>query len=397
MSEPRIGRIARIAPPRLQTSEGSGRRSATWLELFYDLAFVVVIAVLAGRLLADITWTGWWSFLGYFSLLWWLWASHTFYADRYDTDDFFYRLLATAQMVAVIVIGASLVHGPAESTMAFAAGYATARFVLLAMYWRVYRHVTETRALVAGYLIGFGIAAVVWLASVFTPEPARIVLWAVAITIDLATPWLVRRQQATVPLDESHLPERFGLLLLLVLGQLLTAVATGLGKIGWSVSSIALAVLGLGIATLLWWLYFDNAEGSVVRRRNVEGRTWRPTVWIYTHLPLAAALVMVGVGLERALFEVGNTTMDHPSRWLLVGGIGLALASMAVIQISSLSHPSGSVNRAIAINRLAALPFLALIGIIPNMGPIWALAGATAVGVAVLVTDMRMWDRARTA
>ncbi len=394
MSEPRLGRIARIAPPRLQTKETSSRRSATWLELFYDLAFVVVIAILAGRLLSDISWTGWWSFLAYFSLLWWLWASHTFYADRYDTDDFVYRLLATAQIVAVVVIGASLTHGPAESTMAFAAGYATARLVLLGMYWRVYRHVAETRSLVAGYLIGFGIAAAVWLVSVFTPESTRIVLWAVAISIDLATPWLIRRQQATVPLDESHLPERFGLLLLLVLGQLLTAIASGLGKSAWSARTLGMAVLGLAVATLLWWLYFDNAEGSVVRRRSVEETNWRPTVWIYTHLPLAAALVMVGVGLDRALILVGEGTMDHPSRWLLVSGIGMALASMAMIQLASLNHPQGSLNRAIAINRLAAIPVLVLIGALPDVSPVWSLAGATAICVAVLIADMTVWDRA---
>jgi hypothetical protein len=40
------------------------------------------------------------SFLGYFSLLWWLWASHTYYADRYDTDDLVYRLIAACQMVS---------------------------------------------------------------------------------------------------------------------------------------------------------------------------------------------------------------------------------------------------------------------------------------------------------
>ena len=86
MSEPRARRMARIAPPRLQTVGDRGRRSATWLELFYDLAFVVAISVLGGRLLADTSWAGLWSFFGYFALLWWLWASNTFYADRYDTE-----------------------------------------------------------------------------------------------------------------------------------------------------------------------------------------------------------------------------------------------------------------------------------------------------------------------
>jgi len=380
--------MSRIAPPRLQTMGDGGHRTATWLELFYDLAFVVAIAILGERLIDDTTWTGLWSFLGYFALLWWLWASHTFYADRYDTDDLVYRLWAAAQMVAVLVMAASLAHGPSESTTVFAAGYAGARLVLLALYWRVYRHVSETRRLVTGYLIGFGAAAVVWLASVFVPDPARFAVWAVALAIDLATPWVVRRQQATVPLDESHLPERFGLFVILVLGESLAAVVAGLSHIGWTTSSLIAAVLGVLLATLLWWLYFDNAEGSVVRRRNIEGKTWRPTGWIYTHLPLAAALAIVGVALDQAILSAGAGPMPPAQRWLLLGGVSLALVCLAILQIASLSYSKESVNRVIAINRLAGVPFLALIGLLVQADPVWVLTGATGVCVAVLAADM---------
>ncbi len=380
--------MSRIAPPRLQTMGDGGHRTATWLELFYDLAFVVAIAILGERLIEDTTWTGLGSFLGYFALLWWLWASHTFYADRYDTDDLVYRLWAAAQMVAVLVMAASLAHGPSESTTVFAAGYATARLVLLALYWRVYRHVSETRPLVAGYLIGFGAAAVFWLASVFVPDPARFAVWAVALAIDLATPWVVRRQQAIVPLDESHLPERFGLFVILVLGESLAAVVAGLSHIGWTTPSLIAAVLGVLLATLLWWLYFDNAEGSVVRRRNIEGKTWRPTGWIYTHLPLAAALAIVGVALDQAILSAGTGPMPPAERWLLLGGVALGLVCLAILQIASLNYSKESLNRVIAINRLAGVPFLALIGLLVQADPVWVLAGATGVCVAVLAADM---------
>jgi low temperature requirement protein LtrA len=380
--------MARIAPPRLQTTGDRGHRTATWLELFYDLSFVVVIAVLGNRLLADTSWTGVWSYFGYFALLWWLWASNTFYADRYDTDDLVYRLWSAAQMVAVLVLAASLAQGPSASTTAFAAGYASARLVLLALYYRVYRHVAETRSLVTGYLMGFGAAAVVWTASVFIPDPARFFVWGVALAIDLATPWVVRRQQATVPLDESHLPERFGLFVILVLGESLYAVVAGLSQTGWSASSLTAAILAVLLATLLWWLYFDNAEGSVVRRRSVERRTWRPTGWIYTHLLLAAALAIVGVALDEAILGAGHPPISAAQRWLLLGGVALALMSMAVIQIASIGQSPRAVNRTIAIHRLAGVPLLALIGLFVQADPLWVLVGATGVLAAVLVADM---------
>lgn len=171
--------IVRLTPPRLRTREQEDKRSATWLELFYDLAFVVAVAVLSERLLGDLNTPTLGSYFAYFALLWWLWASHTYYADRYDTDDLAYRLLAAGQMFAVVVIAASL-GGETTSTQVFALGYAVARLLLLAMYFRAYRHVPETRSLVRGYLVGFGLAAVVWTVAIFVPEDARFVLWAVA-------------------------------------------------------------------------------------------------------------------------------------------------------------------------------------------------------------------------
>jgi low temperature requirement protein LtrA len=393
----RRARIARIAPPRLQTLEQNRGRTATWLELFYDLAFVVVVAVLGERLHDEISATGLASFAGYFALVWWLWASHTFYADRYDTDDLVYRLLATAQMLAVLVIGASLTAGPAGSTLVFAAGYAAARLVLLAMYARVYRHVAETRRLVGGYLVGFGLAAALWTGSVFVPEQARIAMWAMAFTIDLATPWVMRRQQAAVPLDVSHLPERFGLFTILVLGESLAAVMAGLRQLDWALGPVLTAAFGTAVATTLWWMYFDNAEGSVVRRTEAKRRTWRPTAWIYTHLPLAAALTVVGVALEHAVVDTGHETMAQSHRWLLVGAVMIALGAMALIQVASLTHPKGSLNRAIALNRVAALPFLVLIGALGDLGPMMVVLGVLGVCLAVLIADMTAWDRAEEA
>jgi low temperature requirement protein LtrA len=389
----RRARIARITPPKLLTLDQSRGRSATWLELFYDLAFVVVVAVLGQRLHDDISWSGLASFGGYFALLWWLWASHTFYADRYDTDDLVYRLLAMAQMLAVLVIAAALTAGPAESTVAFSAGYAAARLVLLAMYVRVYRHVTETRRLVGGYLVGFGLAAAVWSASILAPEPARFALWAVALTIDLATPWLMRRQQAEVPLDVSHLPERFGLFTILVLGESLAAVMAGLAELDWSWAPVLGVALGVGLTTTLWWLYFDNAEGSVVRRRDTDLRTWRPTAWIYAHFPLAAALAAMGVALEHAVAEVGRGGMEPGHRWLLVGAVIVALSAMALIQLASLIHQKGSLNRAISMNRVAALPILLVIGVL-EPGSLVVVLAILGVCVAVLIADMRAWNRA---
>jgi low temperature requirement protein LtrA len=377
--------IVRVTPPRLRTLEQEERR-ATWLELFYDLAYVVAVAVLAERLLNDMT--GVVAFLGYFGLLWWLWASHTYYADRYDTDDLVYRLLAAGQMVAIVVI-ASALSGATESTVAFAWGYAVARWVLVIMYWRAYRYVIETRGLVRGYLWGFGLAAVVWTISALVPEQARVAAWVVALFIDLATPWIMRREQARVPLDVSHLPERFGLFTILVLGEAIAALVAGLAHAAWSFPNAATAAVGIGIATSVWWMYFDNASGSVVRRSAAVQRTWRPTAWIYTHFLLAAALAALGVGLEVAVAESGGEPMPGAARWLLIGSVATAFGSMALIQLAAVASEGGPQSARVGINRLAGIPFLLGIGLFSGLQPQWLTLAVFVVCVAEVLADWR--------
>lgn len=381
--------IGKIAPPRLRTKEQEGKRAATWLELFYDLAFVVAVAVLSGRLFGDITWAGMASYFAYFALVWWLWASHTFYADRYDTDDLVYRLLAAGQMVSIVVIAASM-EGESLSTLAFAIGYALARALLVVMYYRAYRYVPETRELVRGYLIGFGTATVIWAVAIVVPEGARFVLWAVALAIDLATPYVMRREQAKVPLDVSHLPERFGLFTILVLGESIAAVVAGLTHVSWSFTSTVSAAVAIGVATGFWWLYFDNARGQVVRRSATVRRTWRPTGWIYTHLPLAASLAALAVAMERALEEAGHGAMPGPDRWLLIGAACVALASMALIQHTSSGEPEDIRSRGITLNRLLGIPFLLLLGLLTTPGPQFLLIGLFGIVLAQLVGDMTL-------
>lgn len=378
--------IARVNPPRLRTMEQEERR-ATWLELFYDLAFVVAVAVLADRLLRDLSGVA--SFFGYFALLWWLWASHTYYADRYDTDDLVYRLLAAGQMVAVVVIASSL-SGATESTVAFAWGYAASRWILVVMYWRAYRYVVETRDLVRGYLIGFGLAAVVWTASALVAEEFRVVLWVIALSIDLATPWVMRRRQALVPFDVSHLPERFGLFTILVLGESIAAVVAGVAHASWSLSHVITAATGIGIATAIWWMYFDNASGAVVRRSAAIRHTWRPTAWIYTHLLLAAALAALGVALEVAVAGAGAEPMESAHRWLLVGSVVVAFASMAFIQFSTVTDRTAPRADAVAVNRIGGIPFLIGIGLLSTLEPRWVALGVLAVCAGEVVADWRV-------
>jgi low temperature requirement protein LtrA len=248
------------------------------------------------------------------------------------------------------------------------------------------------RVLCAGYLKGFGTAAVFWIAAIFVPPPARFWVWGIALAIDLATPYVMRREQARVPLDVSHLPERFGLFTILVLGESIAAAIVGLGHVHWDFVATVTTVVGVVVATSLWWIYFDNLDGFNIRRRGDE-RNWRPTVWIYSHLPLAISIAVAGVGVEHAIVAAAHPEEWHDAeRWLLVGAVGLALLSMAVILEASIrpdDRDTGDIIRA----RLIGVACLAVVGLLGVLGPLGVVCLVAVVVVGQVVADFVLSNR----
>ncbi len=377
-------------PPRLRTEEPEGERHATWTELFYDLAFVVAVANLGHRLLLNVTWSGVLAFIGLFVFIWWSWAQFTFYADRFDTDDVVQRLLAMVQMIAVSLMAVSISGDVADSSLAFAAGYITARVALIVMYLRVRRHVASARVLVTGYIIGLSVALVPWFFSLLAEPPLRFLLWGAGLTMSFYTPYAMRKEQAKVPLDVSHLPERFGLFTILVFGESIAAVVSGLSHHEWAFWPTVTGLFGVATATGLWWTYFgprEKLEGSVVRRDPTQARAWKPTAWIYSHMPLAIALTATAIGMDLLVESDGTSLVATGDRWLVTGGAAVALMAMAMIHFSSVSA-SGQ-HDIKARSRLAGAGGMLLIGIFGSaLTAPWIMGLVTLVAGAGVLVDV---------
>lgn len=352
-------------PPTLRAPEATAHGQAVaWSELFYDLVFVVAVGSLGRRYLADLTPIAFIEFAALFSAVWWAWASYTFLVDRYEVDDALHRLLMVTQMFGVAGLAAAFQldePGLAAAAAPFAVAYAVTRVTLLLMYARVWWHVRASRSLVGGYLRGFGLDTSLWVVSIFVGEPWRYWLWGLAIGVSLATPWLMRRAQALSPLNVSHLPERFGLFTILVLGESLFAIAAGLNEAHQSFNSIVTAAAALLVATGLWWIYFDNLEGSVVRRDPTRKHDWRPTTWIYAHMPLAMCLTLNGGGLEHVIAAAGSAGKPAYDALPAVAIAG-ALGAMGLILLSSAGRlASDRRRRRAAVRLVGAAVALALV------------------------------------
>src|SRR5688572_15128176 len=174
-------------------------RKVTWTELFFDLVFVAAVAQVGAPLAAHFSFGELGRFAFLLLIIWWAWHGYAVFATRFDTDDSVERAGTFLQMVAVIFMAANAEQGlDSESSAGFAAAYAVMRFILVARYLRAASR-GAPRALAHDHAVGFGAAAILWLASSLAPVPWRYALWLVALAIDLGTAVVSSRYTVAAP------------------------------------------------------------------------------------------------------------------------------------------------------------------------------------------------------
>jgi low temperature requirement protein LtrA len=372
-----------LEPPRLRTASDAeqGERHATWTELFFDLVFVAAIAALGALLRDDASLDGILRMAGLFIPVWWAWIGYTLYADRFDSDDAIFRLLMIGGMLASGALAIN-VHFAAEgSSTGFALSYIAARVGLLLLYERARRNAPEARPLVNRYMKGFSVSVVIWALSLAFTGTARYVLWAIAMAIDIGTPVTTPdRVIEKVPFHRSHVPERFGLFTLIVLGETVVSVTVASADIDWTVQAGVVAAAGFVSIACLWWVYFDLLDLGAVQKR------WRAVqIYFYGHLPLLIALTWIGAGTKLAIASATADGLGYEARALLLGGAAITLAELATIELAGdgTLRTRGVQARFIA---AAALALLALLG--GGLAPVVMLIVVASILVAELISEL---------
>jgi low temperature requirement protein LtrA len=371
-------------PPRLRIGAGAeGERHATWLELFYDLLFAAVVAQLTFELSQDLSGFGVLTFVALCVPVWWAWVGQSFYATRFDTDDLGHRLFIIVQMFAVAAMAVNVHAGLGRGSAGFALSYAAVRFILVGEYLGAHVFVPDARALTRRFGLGFGVATAIWLVSAWVPTPARFYLWGLGLVIDFATPLSAGKLHSQLAPHATHLPERFALFILIVLGEAIAGVVMGLTKHPWSAQSGLTAALGLSIAFSLWWVYFDNIDGAAIRVARAQGRIWLYQGWLYVHLPLVMGLAASAVGVQYAVASPQDLVLPAGARWLICGAVALVLLSIGCIQLC-IDASRGEIRKtrlAFRFGGAAAVLILAALGAMspPNLLGLLALVGALQV------------------
>ncbi|WP_446215733.1 low temperature requirement protein A [Micromonospora sp. IBHARD004] len=301
-----------------------GEQRVAWAELFFDLIWVFAITQITTTLAAahdagEVART-----LLLFVPLWWGWVGTTLLANL--AGDLVDR--AAGRLVLFGVAGCGLLISVAvgdaygDRALAFGIGYAVLRLVLWAAWRRL--PLASSRPLLEPFAVAAFVVAPLFVLGALIDGSGQIVAWSAAALIEVASPRLLRGRLSRLRFETAHLPERFGLFLIIALGE--TVVAVGGQAAGAHLDGPGYLALALGftLIVLLWWTYFHFGAPAV--RHSLEHDPARARivtdVFSYAHLGYVIAIILIAVGLKKLLAHPMDVPHTLPE---LLLGPGLAV------------------------------------------------------------------------
>lgn len=290
-------------------------RSATPLELLFDLTFVISFGFAASRFahaLAEGHYAV--ALLGFafasFAICW-AWINFSWFSSAYDTDDWLFRLLTMAQMAGVLVLAIGLPRmfasledndGRVDNTV-MVLGYVIMRIALVLQWLRAAKQDPARRRVCLTYAVAIVLAQIGWTATLFVdlPAAAMFVFICTLVLTELAGPVLAERKDGGTPWHAHHIVERHGLFAIIALGEGVVGTVATLSAVvdtqGWTLDTALVCAAGVGLTFGMWWIYYILPSAHVLREHRE-----RSFVWGYSQMAIVTAIVATGAGLHVAAY-----------------------------------------------------------------------------------------------
>ena len=347
---------------------GEGEQRATFFELFFDLVYVFAVTQLSHHLLADLSWSGAAETAFMLVALYWAWNYTTWMTNWFDPDTVPVRLVLVFVMGTSLLLAVAIPEGFSGHALLFACAYAGLQigrntFVVAVTPRGQFNQ--NFRQILAWSVL----SAPLWVAGgIVDAEGTRWILWLGALGLDLAAPlvtyWLPgagRTPMSQWQIEGAHFGERFQLFVIIALGESIVLAGATAADTRLSVGVVAALMLAFLSSTALWWLYFDQAAGTVLERIRAataeeRGQIGRD-IYTYLHLPIIAGIVLVAVGDE---LIIAHPTDELSDAGALVALGGPALFLGGLMACGARLGQAHSRPRAIAlVTLLAAVPLVA--------------------------------------
>ena len=368
--------------------EVESEHPVTPLELFFDLVFVFALTQVTSLMSDDPTWAGVGRGLLVLAAAWWTWGAYAWLTNEIDPDEGSSRLAVLGAMAALFVAGLAVPGAFGDDGVLFGVAYLAVRVMHIVLFAEATPHVDVRQAAFRLARTAIPGPALLVVAG-FLDGGAQIAVWILALTIDYAGPYVFGVRGFVV--SAGHFAERYGLIVIIALGESIVAIGIGAKGIGLGPSVVLAAVLGVALAASLWWAYFD-VVAVVARRKLVEARGHERArlardAFSYLHLPMFAGIVLVALGAKKTLEHL-DAPLETVPAVALCSGVALFLLAHDAIRLRNVGTVNGR-------RLVAALASVALIPVAVNVDALVAFALVTAVCVALIAYETLRYREAR--
>ncbi|MDQ6853125.1 MAG: low temperature requirement protein A [Actinomycetota bacterium] len=354
------------------------------LELFFDLVFVLGFTQCTRLMAAEPSWAGIGQGMLVLALLWWAWTGYAWLTSVIEPEEGAVRIVIFGAMAALLIVALCVPGAFGVRALTFALAYGAVRVGHIALFLLASRDDPRLRRSVVSLAISTAIAIALLIGGSFLDVGGQAALWGLALVLDAGGPALFGvTGWRLVP---AHFAERHNLVIILALGESIVVLGVG-SEVDLTAGVITAAVLGIALASALWWIYFDvvslvNARRLVDASEGRDRNSLARDSYSYIHFPMVAGIVLAALGLEVTVAHVDESfTSEHA--FALLGGVAVYL----------LAHVALRLRTAHTLNRQRLALALVLLALIPVATTVPAIA--TLAGVNVLLWAMIAFETAR--
>jgi low temperature requirement protein LtrA len=386
------GADAAIAGGSLLRRDGAERGRVGMVELFFDLVFVFAVTQLSHTLLEHLDWANTLRVGMLMVAVWWVWIYTSWVTNWLDPQRVPVRTALFVLMLAGVVMSASIPQAFGERGLAFAAAYVSMQIGRTVFFiWAVRSGPVSMRRNFQRVAVWLSLSGVFWIAGALAPGDARLLLWALALGIEVVSPmlyfWVPGLGRSSVQdwnVDGGHMAERCALFVIIALGESLLVSGANFASAEWNApvaTAFGLAFLG---TVAMWWLYFDKGQAAGHHRiahAQDPGRHAR-TGYTYLHLPIVAGIIACALADELVLAHPEHASSAGITAML--GGPALYLAGVGGFKWASRERALPPLSHLVGLLLLAVL---ALPAALHWLSALAVMGGAVAVLVFVAVWE----------
>jgi low temperature requirement protein LtrA len=365
------------------------------LELFFDLVFVFAITQVTSFLSHSPSWGGLLRALLLLGTLWWAWSAYAWLTNTLDPEEGVVRLAVIAAIAAMLVVSLAAPRAFGRDGVTFGVAYFVVRALHLVLFAIAGRGDRDLFRAVARIVPAATLAPALLVVAGFLQGSGKLALWGPAIAIDYLGPVVGHMRGWRV--SPEHFVERFGLIIIIAIGESIVAIGVGAAGVTLDAGVIAAALLGITVAACLWWSYFDwvifVAQARLAEATGPRRAALARDAYSYLHLPMVAGIVLFAFGLKTTLPDVAGSLRTVPAL-ALVGGIALYLVAHVALRL----RIGGGMGRGRPVATVLMLAFLPVATHVPALV---ALGIVAAVCVSLIVYEVlrhreaRAWIRSR--